>query len=88
MDAKYSLINRKIYQTISIINFKEIKNWIQVKISFRWVNVNFQVQGDNRDAKNFLYNFIKLMDYENKEIQFEDIEKNISIVNFLPEFLT
>ena len=49
---------------------------------------NFQVQGDNRDAKHFSYNFItkstedvlnftlKLIDDENKEIKFEDKEKN------------
>ena len=59
------------------------------------------MQGDNRDAKNFSYNFItkntgdvlnftlKLIDDENKEIKFEDKEKNheIPIVNFLLEFL-
>ena len=60
---------------------------------------NFQVQGDNRDAKHFSYNFItkntgdlvnftiKLIDDENKEIKFEDKEKKFPIVNFLLEFL-
>ena len=64
-----------------------------------WVNVNFQVQGDNRDAKHFLYNFItkspgdvlnfmlKLIDNENKEIKFEDNEKKFPIVNFFLKFL-
>ena len=36
----------------------EIKNWNEIKKPFRCVNVNFQVQGDNRDAKYFLCNFI------------------------------
>ena len=59
----------------------------------RWVNVNFQVQGDNRDANYFSYNFItkntgdvlnfmlKLIDDENKEIKFEDKEKKIPMVS-------
>ena len=58
-------------------------------------NVNFQAQGDNRDAKHYSYNFItkntgdvlnftvKLIDDENKEIKFEEKEKTFLIVNFL-----
>ena len=99
MDAKYSLINGKPYQTIGVINLNEIKNWNEIKKYLRWVNVNFQAQGDNRDAKHFSYNFItkntgdvlnftlKLIDDENKEIKFEDKEKKFPIVNFLLEFL-
>ena len=99
MDGKYGLINGKLYQTIGIINLNEIKNWSKVKKSLQWVIVNFQEQRDNRDAKHFSYNFItkntgdvlnftlKLIDDENKEIKFEDKEKNFSIVNFLLEFL-
>ena len=57
------------------------------------------MQGDNRDAKHFSYNFItentrdwlnftlKLIDEENKEIKFEDKEKKFPIMNFLVEFL-
>ena len=48
MDAKYSLINGKLYQTIALINLNEIKNWNEIK----------KVQGDNRDAKHFSYNLI------------------------------
>ena len=47
MDAKYDLINEKQYQTIGIINLEKIKNWNEIKKSSRWVNVNFQAQGDN-----------------------------------------
>ena len=90
MDAKYGLINRKLYQAIGIINLNEIKNWNEIKKSLRWVNVSFQAQGCNRDAKHFSYNFItkitgdvlnsmlKLIDDENKEIKFEDKEKKNS----------
>ena len=51
MDAKYRLINRKLYQIIGVINLNEIKHWKEIKKSSRWVNVNFQAQGDNRDVK-------------------------------------
>ena len=90
IDAKYSLLNRKLYQTISIINLNEIKNWN---------DINFHTKGDNRDTKHFSYNFItknmedvlnfmlKLIDDENREIKFGDKEKKIPIVNFLFEFL-
>ena len=99
MDAKCSLINRKLYQTIGIINLNEIKNWNEIKKSSRWVNVNFQAQGDNRDAKHISYNFItkntgdelnftlKLIQDENKETKFEEKDKKFPIVNFLLEFL-
>ena len=99
MDAKYGVINRKLYQTIGVINLNQIKNWNKIKKSSRWVNVNFQVQGDNRGAKHFWYNFItkntgdvlnftlKLIGDENKEIKFEGKEKKVPIMNFLLEFL-
>ena len=58
MDAKYGLINGKLYQTIGVINLKEIKNWNKIKKSLQQVNVNFQALGDNRDVKHLSYNFI------------------------------
>ena len=33
MDAKYSLINGNIYQTIGVINLNEIKNWNKIRKS-------------------------------------------------------
>ena len=59
VDAKYSLINEKLYQTIGVINLNEIKNWNKMKKFLRWVNVNFQAQRGNRDAKRFSCNFIR-----------------------------
>ena len=99
IDAKYDLIDGKLYQAIGIINMNEIKNQNEIKKSSQWLNVNFQAQGNNRDAKHFSYNLItkhtgdvlnftlKLIDDENKEIKFEDKEKKCPIVNILLEFL-
>ena len=53
IDPKYSLLNRKLYQTIGIINLIEIKNWNQIKRFLQWVSVNFQAQYNNRYAKHF-----------------------------------
>ena len=90
MDAKYDLINGKLYQRTPVINLNKIKNWKEIKKSSWWVYINFQVQGNNRDAKYFSYNFItkntgdvlsftlKLIDDKNKEIKFEDKEKKNS----------
>ena len=90
IDAKYGLINGKLYQMIIVINLNKIKNWNEIKKSSRGVNGNFQAQGNNNGAKHFSYNFItkntgdvfnfmlKLIDNENKEIKFEEKEKKIS----------
>ena len=90
VDAKYSIINGKIYQTIGVINASEIENWDEIKKSSRWVNVEFQSQGENREATHFPYNFmtknvgdvlnfsIKLIDDKNSDIEFEAGEKKIS----------
>ena len=88
MDAKFGFIKGKLYETITINNMNKIKNWNEIKKSSQWVNVNFQAQGDNRDTKHFLYNFItesmgdnlnvtlKLIDNENKETKFKKRKKN------------
>ena len=33
IDAKYGLINEKLYQTIGVINLNKIKNWMKIKKS-------------------------------------------------------
>ena len=99
MNTKYGLINGKLYQKIGVLNLNKIKNWNEIKKPSQWVSINFQVQGGNRDANHFSYNFItknmgdvldftlKLIDDKNKEIKFEDKDEKITIVNFLLEFL-
>ena len=56
-NAKYSLVNRILYQVIGVINLNKIKNWEELKKSSRWVNLNFQSHSNNREAKYFSYNF-------------------------------
>ena len=89
-DAKCAPINGKTYQTIGVINLNEIINWSKIQKSSPWVNVNFQAQSDNRDAKHFSYNFLTkntgdLLNFTLKLI--DDNNKKFPIVNFLPEFI-
>ena len=58
MDAKYSFINGKLHQAIGIIYLSHIENRSEIKKSSRWVNVEFQPQGENSEAKHFAYNFV------------------------------
>ena len=90
LNAKYSWLNWKIYQSISVINLNEINNWEKILKTSRWVNVTFQPQLGNRQMQHFANNFItisggdildfgiKLIDDNNKEIESADGEKKNS----------
>ena len=95
-DAKYGLLNDKHKQIIGVLNLNQIENWIEIEKSSRRVNVNFQSQKDNKNTSHIPYNFItnnkedfrlKLVDVDNKEIEFANSEKKFPIVNFMIEFL-
>ena len=98
-NAKYSLINGKLFQTVGVINLNKIENWGKIKKSSRWLNVNFHLQTNNRSAKHFSYNFstrktgdvlnftLKLIDNKNKIIKFEKNEKKFLVLGFLIEFI-
>ena len=89
LNAKYSWLNWKIYQSISIINLNEINNWEKILKTSRWVNVSFQPPLGNRQMQHFANNFItisggdildfgiKLIDDNNKKIESADGEKKI-----------
>ena len=56
-EAKYSLVNGELFQTVSVTDLSEIENWEKIKKSSRWVIVNFESQTDNRSANHFSYKF-------------------------------
>lgn len=82
-----------------MINLNEIKALTEIKISSRWVNINFQQQIDKIQAEYFSYNFktknreevsnflLKPIEQKNQEIELEEGEKKFSIINFLIGFL-
>ena len=76
-----------------------MENWDKIKKSSQWVNVGFQPQGENREAKHFAYNFVtknagdvlnfsmKLIDDKNRDIEFKTGEKKFPIIEFMIGFL-
>ena len=88
-----------MYQIIGVINLNKTEKWDEIKNSSRWANISFQSQEENRQARHFLYNSltrnkndllnftVKLIDSNNKDIEFIDVEKKFPIINFLIEFL-
>ena len=90
-----ALINGKIYNVLGIINLNKINNWEYVKGKSFWVNIDFdktnQINNNSEhlsfsfvtstlnDLLNFSINFI---DDNNKTIEFNTGETNISILNF------
>ena len=99
LDAKYSLINGKIYQAIGVINLNEINGWEKSLKTSRWGYVSFQSQLHNSQTQDIASNFatknagdimdfgIKLIEDNNKEIEFADGEKKFPIVHYLIEFI-
>ena len=99
LDAKYSLINGKIYQAIGVINLNEINGWEKSLKTSRWGYVSFQSQLHNSQTQHIASNFatknagdimdfgIKLIEDNNKEIEFADGEKKFPIVHYLIEFI-
>ena len=93
--VKKSLINSKIYGLIGIIDLNKINKWKEgVKCQSIWINTTWEEQKDINSRKHlccpftstslndFLSFSINLIDDSNKQIEFRNNEKKISILNF------
>ena len=81
-DAKDSLINGKLYESIDVININKINDWIKQKGESKWVNIIFNNSENPTLAKHFVFaletvnlsdliNFqLSLLDDEAKPIKF------------------
>ena len=81
-DAKDSLINGKLYESIDVININKINDWIKQKGESKWVNIIFNDSENPTLAKHFVFaletvnlsdliNFqLSLLDDEAKPIKF------------------
>ena len=90
-NVKKSLINSKIYGLIGITDLKKINDWEEIKGRSLWINVTFEEQKEINNNKHvcfpfmirtlsYLLNFsINLVNDNNKQIVFEDNEKNKDI---------
>ena len=72
VDAKYTWINRLLYQVIGVINLNEIKNWSEIKKSSTLKSSSLKQK--TFETLNFL---LELVDENKKNNEFEDSEKNI-----------
>ena len=90
-NVKKSLINSKIYGLIGITDLKKINDWEEIKGRSLWINVTFEEQKEINNSKHLCYSFmtrtlsdllnfsINLVNDNNKQIVFEDNEKNKDI---------
>ena len=56
-DAIDSLINRKLYKSIRVINSNEIKDWTKLKGESKWLNVIFNDSENPTLSKHFAFAF-------------------------------
>ena len=90
-NVKKSLINSKIYELIGITDLKKINDWEEIKGRSLWINVTFEEQKEINNSKHLCFPFmtrtlsdllnfsINLVNDNNKQIVFEDNEKNKDI---------
>ena len=95
---KKPLINSKIYGLLGIIDINKINNWKErVKGQFIWINTTLEEQKEINSRKHICVLFttsslnellsINLIDDSNKQIEFGNNEKKVSILNFKIMFL-
>ena len=89
--VKKALINSKIYGLIGITDLKKINDWEEIKGRSLWINVTFEEQKEINNSKHLCFPFmtrtlsdllnfsINLVNDNNKQIVFEDNEKNKDI---------
>ena len=86
-DARDSLIDGKLYKSISVININKIKDWSKLKGESKWINIIFSDSENLTLAKYFAFAFetvnlshllnfqLSLLDDEAKPIKFTPNEK-------------
>ena len=95
---KKPLINSKIYGLLGIIDINKINNWEEgVKGQFIWINTTLEEQKEINSRKYICVLFttsslnellsINLIDDSNKQIEFGNNKKKVSILNFKIMFL-
>ena len=93
-DAKYILINGKLFQGIGTIHISEIENWDKIKNKSHWTNViltdtafpivakHFAFAFETRDLHNLLNFEYSLLNDKGELLQFVDGEDKIPALNF------
>ena len=92
-DARDSLINRKLYKSIGVINISKIKDCTKLKGESKWINIIFNDSENLTLAKHFAFTFetinlsdllifqLSLLEDEAKSIKFAQNEKKNTSIN-------
>ena len=98
-DAKDSLINGKLYKTLSVVNIAEIESWSKLKGQSKWVNEILQDSENPMAAKHYAFAFettsfwdllnfqLTLADDEVNNIKFASNEKKLPALSFTIQVL-
>ena len=75
-DARDSLINRKLYKSLGIININKISDWTKIKGESKWINIIFNDSENPTLANRFAFAFetVNLSDLLNFQLSWLDVE--------------
>ena len=94
IDARTSLINRKIYKSVGVVNVNKLTNWTELKGKSKCVNIVLNDSEYSTLAKHFAFAFettnlndllnfeLSLLDNEAKSIKFAATEQKIPALTF------
>ena len=92
--VKTSILNKKAFDLLAVIDLNKIDNWNEVKDQSIWTSVSFEDHKEINNNSHLCFPFVTrsfsdlisftifLQDDENKKIDFVSGEKKISIFNF------
>ena len=92
--VKKSILSKKIFDILAIVDLKKINNWNDIKGQSVWTNAAFKDHKEISDSSHLCFPFIRksfsdlcsfsifLQDDSDKKIEFKPDEKKISIFNF------
>ena len=94
IDARTSLINRKIYKSVAVVNVNKLTNWTELKGKSKCVNIVLNDSEYSTLAKHFAFAFettnlndllnfeLSLLDDQAKPIKFAATEQKIPALTF------
>ena len=94
IDARTSLINRKIYKSVGVVNVNKLTNWTELKGKSKCVNIVLNDSEHSTLAKHFAFAFettnlndllnfeLSLLDDQAKPIKFAATEQKIPALTF------
>ena len=92
--VKKSILNKKIFDILAIVDLKKINSWSDIKRQSVWTNTAFKDHKEISNNSHLCFPFIRksfsdlcsfsifLQDDSDKKIEFKPDEKKISIFNF------